>query len=218
MKALIVSCLFASTLACAAAQAQNSGAGWEFGADVIYSDGTDVSFEGGSRVEFDEDWGIALTFGYRFNEHLDLTFALDWQEMSYDADFVSSTIPGLAVGVSGDMEAFVPQVGLNYNFGTGAVQPYVSGEIGWAFVDTNIPNSRVQIGCWWDPWWGQICTPYQSTKSIDDFVYGLGVGVRWNFTPGYVLRFAYEKRWWDYSKSTSTPDFDMLRLGISFQY
>jgi opacity protein-like surface antigen len=217
MKALIVSCLFASTLACAAAQAQ-SGGQWEFGGDLIYQDGNDVSFDGGSRLDFEEDWGIALTFAYRINENLDLTFALDWQEMSYDANLVSAITPNLSIDISGDMEAFVPQVGLNYNFGSGALQPYIGAEIGWAFVDTNIPNSQVQIGCWWDPWYGQICTPYQSTKSVDDFIYGVGVGVRWNFTPGYVLRFAYEKHWWDVSNASSTPDFDQLRLGISFRY
>lgn len=224
MKALIVSCLFATAVISAAAQAQSQsqsqtrGTGWEFGADVIYQDGNDVSFEGGSRVDFDEDFGIALTFGYRFNERLELQFGLDWNEMSYDASFVSATVPNLGVDVGGDMEAFTPHVALNFNFIDGAFTPYVTGGIGWAFVDTNIPNSRVEIGCWWDPWYGQICTPYQSTKSIDDFTYQAGVGVRWDFSPGYTLRLGYEKHWWDYSKATSTPDFDQLRLGLQFRY
>jgi opacity protein-like surface antigen len=218
MKALIVSCLFASAMAWGTAQAQNSGGTWEFGGDVVYQDSTTVSFEGGTRIDFEEDWGIALKFGYNFNEHLQLTFALDWQEISYDADFVSSNVPGLGFGVSGDMEAFVPQVGLTYNFGQGPFRPFVSGEIGWAFVDTNIPNGRVQVGCWWDPWWGQICTPYQSTKSVDEFVYGVGAGVRWDFSPGYSMQLAYEKHWYDYSQANSTPDFDQLRLGFTFSY
>jgi hypothetical protein len=76
----------------------------------------------------------------------------------------------------------------------------------------------VQVGCWWDPWWGQICTPYQSTKSIDDPVYQIGAGVRWDISTAYTMRFMYEKHWFDYDKAASTPDFDQLKLGITFRY
>jgi opacity protein-like surface antigen len=76
----------------------------------------------------------------------------------------------------------------------------------------------VQVGCWWDPWWGYICTPYQSTKSVDEFVYQLGAGVRWDLSPGYTLRLAYEKHWFDAGNATSTPDFDQWKLGIAFRY
>jgi Outer membrane protein beta-barrel domain len=164
MKVLIVSCFVAAALP-VAAQAQNREAGWEFGADVIYQDASNVSFNGGSQVDFHDDWGVDLAFAYRFNERLELAFGLDWQELSYDADFVSATNPALGFRIGGDMEAFTPRIGVNFNFLPGSITPYVTGSVGWTFVDTNIPNGRVQVGCWWDPWWGQICTPYQSTKS-----------------------------------------------------
>jgi opacity protein-like surface antigen len=192
--------------------------GWDFGVDVIYQDSADITFKGGSTASLDSDWGLALTFGYRFNSHLELGFSLDWQSVDYEAELQSGLLPNLRVGVSGDLEAFTPRAYLNYNFMEGPITPYVTAGVGWSFVDTNIPNSRVQVGCWWDPWWGYICTPYQSTKSIDDFVYQAGVGARWDIATGFSLRLAYEKHWFDYGKATSTPDFDQLKLGIQYRY
>jgi hypothetical protein len=52
----------------------------------------------------------------------------------------------------------------------------------------------------------------------DEFAYDLGVGVRWDLQGGFTLRAAYEKHWWDYSKASSTPDFDQLKLGLYFRY
>ena len=218
MKAFIP-VLVAAIMLASPAHAQNKrGPGWEFGGDLIYQDSADLTFEGGSRASLDADWGFAFTFGYRFSERLELGFALDWQEVEYDATLQSATNPALRVNVTGDLEAFTPRAWLNFNFMEGPITPFVNGGIGWSFVDTNIPNSRVQIGCWWDPWWGQVCTPYQSTKSIDEFVYQLGVGVRWDLTDAFTLRLAYEKHWFDYGNATSTPDFDQYKLGLVFRY
>jgi len=57
--------------------AQTRDAGWELGADIVYQDARGITFNGGSRAELDEDTGIAVTFGYRFNERLELVFGLD---------------------------------------------------------------------------------------------------------------------------------------------
>lgn len=219
MKLLPTLCLLAAgSLASLPALSDTRGPGWDFGIDAIYQDSTDIKFEGGSTASLDDDFGLAITFGYRFNDHLELAFALDWQTVDYDATLQSGLFPGVSVDVSGDMETFTPRLWLNYNFMEGPITPFVNAGIGWSFVDTNIPNSRVQVGCWWDPWWGYICTPYQSTKSIDDFVYQAGIGARWDLTNGFSLRLAYEKHWFDYGKATSTPDFDQFKLGIVFRY
>jgi opacity protein-like surface antigen len=220
MKMFCLTCLLAAA-SLATASAQNSNArdqGWEFGLDVIYQDSTDLSFDGGTTASLDTGWGLTVGGAYRLNERFEAGFGIDWQRIDYDANLQSATLPALRLGVAGDLEAFTPRAWLNVNLMQGPITPYATAGIGWAFIDTNIPNSRVQIGCWWDPWWGQVCTPYQSTKSIDSFVYDLGVGVRWDISSGYTLRLGYEKHWFDYGNATGTPDFDQWKIGLALRY
>lgn len=218
--ALIAGGLLASGLASAQS---DRGPGWEFGADLIYQLSQDIDFKGGSSVSLDDDFGLAITFGYRFSDKLELQFGLDWNDVDYDATLQSTTntnppISLGSVGVSGTLEAFTPRAAVNYNFLSGPITPYVSGGIGWSFIDTNIPEGRPQSVCWWDPWWGYVCGNVQDTKSVDAFEYQIGVGLRWDLGPGYTLRFAYEKHWLDLDEADSTPDIDQFRVGISYRY
>jgi opacity protein-like surface antigen len=212
---LLLACLGMSSPAWAQG---TRGPGWEFGIDGVYQDSADWSFNGGSKVRVDSDFSATLTFGYRFSPRLELGFALDWQKADYDATIQSADIPGLTANVSGDYESFTPRANISYNFLDGSITPYVTGGIGWSFIDTNIPEGRVEVGCWWDPWYGQVCVPVQDTRSVDGFTYNLGAGVRWDASAGFSLRFAYEKHWYDFDNASGTPDLDVLRLGFVYRY
>lgn len=192
--------------------------GWEFGVDGIYQGSKDLSFEGGSTASAGDDFGLGLTFGYRLNSNLEFEFALDWQKVNYDATIQSADVPALTANVSGDYEAFTPRLNVNYNFMDGNITPYVSGGIGWSFIDTNIPNGRVEVGCWWDPWYGQICVPVQDTRSADGFTYNFGAGVRWDTSNSMSWRLGYEKHWYEFDHASGTPDFDQFKLGVIFRY
>jgi opacity protein-like surface antigen len=191
--------------------------GWEFGGELIYQDSQDISGDNGSAAALDDDIGLALTFGYRVNGNLEVQFGIDWNTVDYTANLVSEDFPNLEVGVDGEMESFTTRVGVNYNFIDGPITPYVNGTIGYSFIDTNIPDGPPQTGCWWDPWYGQICGTWQSTRSLDKFIYGAGLGVRWDTSDTLSVRLEYQKRWIDASDA-GTPDFDQLKLGLTFMY
>lgn len=218
MRILIVLSILAASLPWSAQGQGTRPPGNEFGADLVYQLSHKIKFDGGSIVDLNDDFGVSLWWGYRFSENLDLQVSLDWSDINYDATLQSGTFSGVQARASGDIETFVPKVVVNYNFLKGPVTPFVSAGLGWAFIDTNIPNSQVEVGCWWDPWWGYICTPYQSTKSVDAFTYQVGAGVRWDFNQSYSARLFYEKHWLDYSKATTTPDFDQFKLGMVFMF
>jgi opacity protein-like surface antigen len=188
--------------------------GWEFGGELIYQDSQEIDGDNGSSASIDSDIGLALTFGYRFSERVELTMGLDWNNVDYTAELVSGTLP-ISVGVEGELESFTPRVGVNFNFMEGPFTPYVNGTIGYTFIDTNIPDGPPQTGCWWDPWYGQICGTWQSTRSLEEFVYGAGLGVRYDVNDAWSVKFEYQKRWID---ADSSPDFDQLKLGISIMY
>jgi len=103
------------------------------------------------------------------------------------------------------------------NFLEGPITPFVNGTIGYSFIDTNIPDGPPQSGCWWDPWYGQICGTWQSTRSVDEFIYGAGLGVRWDTSDTLSVKLEYQKRWID-SSNAGSPDFDQLKLGLSWMY
>jgi opacity protein-like surface antigen len=191
--------------------------GWEFGGELIYQDSQDISGDNGSAAALDDDIGLALTFGYRVNGNLEVQFGIDWNTVDYTANLVSEDFPNLEVGVDGELESFTTRVGVNYNFIDGPITPYVNGTIGYSFIDTNIPDGPPQTGCWWDPWYGQICGTWQSTRSLDKFIYGAGLGVRWDTSDSLSVRLEYQKRWIDASDA-GTPDFDQLKLGLTFMY
>lgn len=192
--------------------------GWEFGADIIYQDPQDIDFNGGSFASLDQDVGLALTAGYRFSKRLELQFSMDWNTIDYDASVASGTGGESKFTAEGDLEAFTPRVAVNFNLLEGDLTPYVTGGIGWSFIDTNIPDSPPQTSCWWDPWWGYYCGTWQSTRSVDDPVYTLGFGARWDISSTFSMRLGYEKHWLDLGEATSTPDFDQLKFGIIARY
>jgi len=212
----IAACL--GFLSVAQAQSGSRDTGWEVGSELIYQGSHDVDFEGGSQLSFDDDFGIAISFGYRFNSRLELLLSLDWQHVSYDATVVSATPLIRPFSVRGDMEAFTPRASFNFNFVDGPVTPFVTAGIGWSFIDTNIPDAPPQSACWWDPWFGQVCSTFQSTRNAEEFTYQAGGGVRWDLASGYTMRLGYEKHWIDLGKANSTPDFDQFKLGFIFRY
>jgi opacity protein-like surface antigen len=197
--------------------AQSRDQGWEVGAQLIYQDAQDLAFDGGTTASLDSDLGLAISFGYRVNDRLEFEFGVDWNTVDYDVTVFGAT-PAQSFSGRGDLESFTPHVNANFNLLTGPLTPYVSGGVGWSFIDTNIPNGPPQTSCWWHPWYGYICDTWQSTRTSDELTYSLGVGVRWDLTSNHMVRLGYEKHWLDLDTADGTPDFDQLRFSIVFKY
>ena len=211
--------LLAGALFAAPALAER-GPGWDFGGELLWQDAQELNFEGGSAADLDDDLGIALTFGYRFNSRLELIFALDWNQIDYDFEVIEdSALPGVqGFSGSGDLETWTPRIGLNVNILETDLTPFVTAGVGWAFIDTNIPDAPPQTSCWWDPWYGYFCGTWQSTRSLDELTYNAGLGIRWDLGDSFTLRAAYEKHWIEVDNASGTPDFDQVKIGISARY
>jgi opacity protein-like surface antigen len=217
---MLISALLAVLLA-PAAMAQNADreGTWEFLFDVNYQDSYKVDFEGGSSADTDADLGFSLGANYHYNNRLQIQFSFDWLRLDYDATIQSGDIPpNASYGVRGEMESFTPRVNLVLNLLDRNFTPYISGGVGWSFIDTNIPTGPPQTGCWWHPWWGYLCTTYQNTRDTDELAYQAGVGLRWDVNRGLSLRLGYEKQWIDVGTATSAPGFDVIRFGLGYKY
>jgi len=201
------------------AHSQSRAPGWEFRADILYQNQKDVHTNKGSDINLDTGWGGSLGAAYRFNPFAEVHFLLDFISVNYDGRFVSATTPNLAVNVTGGkVDITTPRVTGVFNFMDNPITPFVSASIGWSFTHATDPFSPTTVGCWWDPWWGYICAPVSGAYTNDRFAYDIGAGVRWDISPTWGLRFAYEKHWVDLSGTAGTPNFDQFRIGFQFSY
>ena len=217
-KTLRTICLAGLTLAllagATAANAQSREGRWEFTLGVPYQLGGTTTYDGGTKVKTNSDFGFGMTVGYNTTENIDWSFGFKWAGIGYDADVVKDT--GGTSHISGTYDAWGLSGNLLYHFGQGALTPFIGAGIGYTWIDTNVPNGIPSTGCWWDPWYGYICSTYYPTKTVDSFSYQAMLGVRYAFNPSTFLRLSYASQWMDQPKGT--PRFDVFGLEIGWMF
>jgi opacity protein-like surface antigen len=206
-------CLGAAT----AADAQNRDERWEFTLGGIYQLSNEIDGEAGSQIRTDDDLGFLMTFGYNFSDKLETSFGLGWQGVDYDADVVEDG--GGIVGISGEYDSWALSANAIYHFKEGPLTPYVGVGIGWSFIDTNIPDGLPDTGCWWDPWWGYVCSTYYPTKDTDAFSYQATLGIRWELdNDSTFFRFGWTSQWLSLDNSSGTPRFDIIGAEVGWMF
>lgn len=228
MKHNLLPCLaiVAACFTAGAADAQSFGASkpgnradhWEAYAGGRYIFSETVDFKGGSTIDSDDDLGFAFGMGYNIDDHWLVGGELNWSNVDYKGVLKSASSPGATSKLSGEYETFALSANLTYHFIDGPLTPYVSANLGYTWVDSNIADGPPQTGCWWDPWWGYICDTWVDTKSAESLSYGLGAGVRWEFSRGGFLRASYNQRWLDFDEASGTPNFGGVFLDIGSKF
>jgi opacity protein-like surface antigen len=197
------------------AGAQSREERWEFTLGIPYQLGSETTFDGGSTVTTNDDFGFAMTFGYNSSEKITWSFGLRWAGIGYDGDFADDQ--GAITGVSGTYDLWGLSGNVLYHFGEGgALAPFIGAGIGYQWIDTNIPNGAPSTGCWWDPWYGYICYTDYPTKTVDAFSYQAMAGLRWAFNPRTFLRLTYASQWMDLPNGT--PRFDAFGFEIGWLF
>ena len=202
-----------------AAEAYHSRAErWEFTVQAHPLGSQSIKFNGGSEIDTNSDVGWGFGIGYNFNDHLELSFDINWNSPTYDAKIASATTPGTFTRASSEMSISNLQFNLFYNFLTGPVTPFVSAGLGSTYIDSNIAYGAPVGTCWWDPWWGYTCTGYQPSYSTNLFSYNASAGVRWDVTRDVFLRAAIGEGWIDWQNGGGKNSFTTTRLEIGFSY
>lgn len=202
----------------AIAQSANRAETWESRLGITFDNSTTWDFEGGTEARVDSDVGFFGGFSYHYTDALEFGGTFEFSQQDYDADLVSGTIPGLTFPVSGELETIRLMFDATYNFLPGKFSPFVTGAIGWTWIDTNLATQPPQTGCWWDPWWGYICTTYQDTKTLNGFSYRLGVGARYDVSDAFAVHAAYRFTWTDIENANGTPDQDGFLLSFGWKF
>lgn len=196
----------------------NRTGNWEGYVGPRYLAGESVDFKGGSTIDTDDEAGFGFGFGYNFSPHLLVGGDMSFSRVGYDGMVQSADTPGVRTPVSGRFDVGSISAEATWHFLDGPLTPFVSVSLGYVSVDTNIATGPPQLGCWWDPWYGYLCSTFVDTKTEDAFSYGLGVGGRWDFAPGWFGRISLEDRWINIDHASGTPDFRGLRLDVGRKF
>lgn len=138
--------------------------------------------------EIEDSWVVGLQFGYNLSDQLNLNMEFGYGEPDYKGSWGTSTLRG-----TGDL--FTGDVNVEYNLLKKPFTPFVGAGIGFMYFDSNIPQGSPDVWCWWDYWWGYVCTATQSTRDTTEFTYNLTGGVRWDISETLFMKAAYRAMW-----------------------
>lgn len=182
---------------------------WDFSVQTRYTPSQDFEGEGGSTLSLNDDLGWGFGFGYNLSDQFNLGFAWTWRGLNYNAKIVGED--GGTANYSNWLDTSTIALTGEYSLTRTKFAPYVNGSLGWTFIDTNIVSDYNGGSCWWDPWYGYICTDYYDTYGTEAFIYSVGAGMRMELTPTVFIRIGYEHGWTDLE---SYDGADMFRVDL----
>ncbi len=178
--------------------------------------GSDEDFEGGSSLEIDSKTGWGITLGYNLTSKWNIAYKLSVNSPGYSATIVPEDPAETPQTIDYKMSKNTHQFNATYNFREKPFTPFIQAGIGVTRLDSNIPSSPPQTGCWWDPWWGYICATEWKTFATTKFSYNLGIGLRWDINNMLYTRASYNREFISVKSGSLNFDTATLELGLVF--
>jgi opacity protein-like surface antigen len=121
------------------------------------------------------------------------------------------------VDINHRLTAFTGQVNGVWNVFDAALTPYLQAGFGWTYIDSNVSDGSPVTGCWWDPWWGYICSNFYETYDETNFSWNAGAGLRYEFDSSMFIRGGWERLNIDGGDGVD-PGFDAFRLEFGWMF
>jgi len=183
---------------------------WEFRIGPVFTQSKNVGFDGGSNADIKSTTGIKVGTGYYVSDHLIIGGNFSYANADFNGTVRGNT--GAASLENGNADFSTLMFDATYTLLEGPIKPFGVAGVGWNWVHTNIATGPPQTGCWWDPWWGYVCSGYQPTHSSSNFAYQVGAGVKLNFSRQFAIDAAYKYTWIDLEHASSTPGIGSVEL------
>jgi opacity protein-like surface antigen len=183
---------------------------WEFGIGPVFIQSKDIDFKGGSTVHVDSTTGVKIRTAWYVSPDLAIGFNFGWAGTDFNATNVKQN--GSTFLQNGHLDFSTLMFDAVYTFGQRPIKPLISAGLGWNWLNTNIASGPPQTGCWWDPWWGYICSGYQPTVGSNSFTYQLGAGLQFNLSRSFLVDLDYRYTWIQVSNANGTPGFSNVEL------
>lgn len=204
-------CLFSAAASAQVAYERDDT--WEFGFNLINLGSVAAAGPEGSSLDVDSELGWGMSGGYNFNNHFAVQFDFSYASPSYDATFrIEDT--NLLTTISHTLDVSNFHFKGTYYILEGPLTPFVELGFGWTAVDSNVADGPPTTGCWWDPWWGYICTNFYDTYEKTENSYTGAIGVRWDLSPSIMLRADYGIL--DIDSEAAADDMDPETIRVAF--
>jgi len=189
---------------------------WDLSFNLIGLESESTSGPDGAGAKIDSEVGWGFGFAYNLNKNFALGFDFSFVEPRYNATLVDED--GDVTNVSTRLTASTGQFKGIWNILDGPITPFVEAGLGWTYLDSNITSGPPVTGCWWDPWWGYICSTYWNTYSDTSFSYGGGLGLRWDVTSSFFLKASYDLLKVDLGSSAGDLNLNNWKIDIGTSF
>ncbi|MCG6936495.1 MAG: outer membrane beta-barrel protein [Proteobacteria bacterium] len=188
---------------------------WEFSLIAQYISSASISFNDDTSADLNDTIGWGFGVGYNFNEKMALNFNVNWSNISYNANYFDEN--GASKTGGGNLYGSNANLAFTYNFMPKRFTPFVTGVIGWQYIDTDIANGPPQNACWYYPYYGYICNGYQPTYSADNYTYGWLGGVRFDVGQAMFIKASVGQQYLN-TDNAGTPAVGLGRLEFGWMF
>ena len=211
--------LITALLAAAPAHAQSTRGGkGEFYLSPVFTDGKSYSFEGGSTARTDTGFGITLGYAFNFDQKRALGIEFAWSDQDYVANVQGGTGNlGNNGTIRAALETWTVRFLGTYHFMEGNFTPFVTGGLGWTYIDSNIPTGLPENLCWYYPWYGSYCATYVPTATSTKFSYNAGLGLRMEMGKGFI-RGMVNQQWVDFGGNYGNDSVTQYRIDFGVKF
>jgi opacity protein-like surface antigen len=189
---------------------------WEVSLLAQYQTSTSAEGEQGSSLDIDSGMGWGFGIGWNWTENWNLSYRFSLNKPDYSATIVPEDPEEETQTINYDMSKYSHQFNVTYHFMDGPITPYLQAGVGWTKLDSNILSRPPTTGCWWDPWWGYICSTTWDTFKTSEFTYNVGAGLRWDVNGAFFMRGAWARQF--IKLDNGNLDFDTVTLEAGFMW
>lgn len=190
---------------------------WEFFLAPQYTNSKTLTFDNGATADINDRSSLGFGFGYNMNAHLEFSGLFSAGSSNYTGTRILDDGSDTPEKFAANLYTSSINFDITYNLLSGPLTPYISANIGTTYIDSGIPTGNIGTICWWDPWWGYICSPSAQTYTSTEFNYGAGLGLRYDFNRKLYVKGGIATNIIDTS-SSNTADFTTYRLIIGFMF
>ena len=195
---------------------------WYLSISAIYQDSLSVGGEGGpetavpdtSSLDVKSELGFGLNFGYNFNKYLAIGLDIEWLQPDYKATLVPEDPNDNPVLIDHELTQWNWRLKGTWNFTEGPFVPYVDLGYAWTNIDSNVADGPPLTGCWWDPWWGYVCSNFYQTISSTESGWGGAVGVRYDLPMEGFLRLSWNR--WELESGGNSDDLTLESFRLEY--